>query len=186
MSMESSRDEAAVLVLNAGSSSVKFALYADADAGANNDVRSCLRGQFEGLQGSPSFVVKDAQDRVVHQERWSDAASLTYSDVIAHLREFLDREPGAARLGAVGHRVVHGGRDFTAPVKVDSTVIAALERLIPLAPLHQPHNVAPMRVIAAHSPSLPQVACFDTAFHRTQPPLAQAFALPRAITERGV
>jgi acetate kinase len=172
----------AVLVVNAGSSSVKFSLYAD----ARDDARPRLRGQIEGLQGSPTFIVKDADDRVVHDERWSDATALIHGDAITRLLEFLDRERGAAPLGAVGHRVVHGGRDFTVPVKVDANVLAALERLIPLAPLHQPHNIAPMRVIAAHAPALPQVACFDTAFHRTQPPIAQAFALPRAITQRGV
>jgi acetate kinase len=172
----------AVLVLNAGSSSLKFSLYAD----ARDDAHPRLRGQIEGLQGSPCFNVRDAQDRVVHEQKWRDAGALSHGDAIAYLLEFLSRELGATRLAAVGHRVVHGGREFTVPVKVDPGVLAALERLIPLAPLHQPHNIAPMRVIAAHSPSLPQVACFDTAFHRTQPPLAQAFALPPAITARGV
>jgi acetate kinase len=172
----------AILVLNAGSSSVKFSLYADADHGE----RPRFRGQIEGLQGSPTFVVRDANNRVVHVQKWSDAGRLSHGEAIARLLEFVNRELGATRLGAVGHRVVHGGRDFTAPVRIDAGVITALERLIPLAPLHQPHNIAPMRIIAAHSPSLPQVACFDTAFHRTQPPVARAFALPRAITERGV
>jgi acetate kinase len=172
----------AILVLNAGSSSVKFSLYADADHGE----RPRFRGQIEGLQGSPTFVVRDANNRIVHVQKWSDAGRLSHGEAIARLLEFVNRELGATRLGAVGHRVVHGGRDFTAPVRIDAGVITALERLIPLAPLHQPHNIAPMRIIAAHSPSLPQVACFDTAFHRTQPPVARAFALPRAITERGV
>ncbi len=172
----------AVLVLNAGSSSVKFSLYAD----GRDDARPRLRGQIEGLQSSPDFVARDAQDRIVHRRDWGDAGSLSHGDAIAYLLEFLDRESGTGRLAAVGHRVVHGGRDFVMPVRVDASVLAALEHLIPLAPLHQPHNIEPMRVIAAHAPSLPQVACFDTAFHRTQAPLAQAFALPRVITERGV
>ncbi len=172
----------AVLVLNAGSSSVKFSLYAD----ARDDARPRLRGQIEGLQSSPDFVARDEQGRVVHRREWREAGSLSHRDAIAYLLEFLDRESGAGHLAAVGHRVVHGGRDFIMPVRIDSAVLAALERLIPLAPLHQAHNIAPMRVIAAHAPSLPQVACFDTAFHRSQAPLAQAFALPRAITERGV
>jgi acetate kinase len=171
----------AVLVLNAGSSSVKFSLYAD----AQGDARPRLHGQIEGLQGLPTFIARDADDQVVHQEEWSGGA-LSHGDATTHLLEFLNRELATTPLAAVGHRVVHGGRDFTVPVKVDAGVLTALERLIPLAPLHQPHNIAPMRVIAAHAPSLPQVACFDTAFHRTQPPIAQAFALPRAITERGV
>jgi acetate kinase len=172
----------AVLVLNAGSSSVKFSLYTD----VHTNARPRLRGQIEGLQGLPAFRVRDAEDRVVHEEEWSDADAMSHGDATTHLLEFLQRDLGTTRLGAVGHRVVHGGLDFTMPVKVDPSVLAALERLIPLAPLHQPHNIVPMRVIAAHLPSLPQVACFDTAFHRTQPPIARAFALPRAITERGV
>jgi acetate kinase len=172
----------AVLVLNAGSSSIKFSLYSD----ANDDARPRLRGQIEGLQGSPTFVVRNAQDQVVHEKKWGDADALSHGDAMTHLLEFLNQALGATRLAAVGHRVVHGGRDFIKPVLVDPNVLTALERLIPLAPLHQPHNIALMRVIAAREPSLPQVACFDTAFHRTQPPVAQAFALPRAITERGV
>src|ERR1700682_1308509 len=172
----------AVLFLNAGSSSVKFSLYTD----VRDDARPWLRGQIEGLQGLPTFIIRDTEDRVVHEEEWSDSGALSHGDAIAHLLEFVNRELGATRLGAVGHRVVHGGRDLTMPVKVDTSVLTALERLIPLAPLHQPHNIAPMRVIAAHTPALPQVACFDTAFHRTQPLIAQAFALPRAITKRGV
>ncbi|MDQ6923819.1 MAG: acetate/propionate family kinase [Pseudomonadota bacterium] len=171
-----------VLVLNAGSSSVKFSLYTD----AQGDARPRLRGQIESLQGSPTFIATDADDQVVHQEEWSGGGALSHGDATTHLLEFLNRELAATPLAAVGHRVVHGGRDFTVPVKVDSGVLAALERLIPLAPLHQPHNIAPMRVIAAYAPSLPQVACFDTAFHRTQPPIAQVFALPHAITDCGV
>src|SRR6202049_3413484 len=172
----------AVLVLNAGSSSVKFSLYTD----ALGEARPRLRGQIEGLQGLPRFIARDADDQVVHERQWSDAVTMSHGDATTHLLEFLNRELATMPLAAVGHRVVHGGRDFTVPVKVGADVLTALERLIPLAPLHQPHNIAPMRVIAAYAPSLPQVACFDTAFHRTQPPIAQAFALPRAITERGV
>ncbi|MFD1692440.1 hypothetical protein ACFSHR_15690 [Azotobacter chroococcum] len=87
---------------------------------------------------------------------------------------------------AVGHRVVHGGQEYSLPVRVDAGVLAKLEKLVPLAPLHQPHNLAPIRAVAERAPQLPQVACFDTAFHRRQPELAQLFALPPAITERGV
>jgi len=171
-----------VLVLNAGSSSIKFSLYID----SRDDARPRLRGQIEGLQDSPKFIVRDASERIVHEENWSDAGALSHEDAIAHLLEFLGCELGTTRLAAVGHRVVHGGRDFVKPVRLDENVLTALERLIPLAPLHQPHNIALMRVIAAREPLLPQVACFDTAFHRTQLPVAQAFALPPAITGRGV
>jgi acetate kinase len=89
-------------------------------------------------------------------------------------------------VAAVGHRVVHGGTKYAAPVRVDPGVIAELRALVPLAPLHQPHNLAPIEAIAEGAPSIPQVACFDTAFHRAQPALAQMFALPRRLTEAGV
>ncbi len=99
----------------------------------------------------------------------------------------LGREMLAGRpVIAFGHRVVHGGVDYAAPVRVDAAVMADLAKLIPLAPLHQPHNLAPMAAIAKAAPHLPQIACFDTAFHRTQPALAQEFALPREITASGV
>ncbi|MGI9464935.1 MAG: acetate/propionate family kinase, partial [Aestuariivirgaceae bacterium] len=93
---------------------------------------------------------------------------------------------GGVKIIAAGHRVVHGGRDFTGPVLVDAKVIDELETLGVLAPLHQPHNLAAIKTIAAHAPELPQVACFDTSFHRTQPRLAQLFGLPRALTDDGM
>jgi len=90
------------------------------------------------------------------------------------------------RVVAVGHRVVHGGLKFAAPVRIDDAVLAELESLVPLAPLHQPHNLAAVRAVARRAPELPQVACFDTAFHRTQPEVAQRFGLPRRFTDAGV
>jgi acetate kinase len=90
------------------------------------------------------------------------------------------------RLVGIGHRVVHGGLEYAQPVRLDATVVAALEQYVPLAPLHQPHNLAPIRALLERSPQLPQVACFDTAFHRDAPPVAQMFALPKSITDRGV
>src|SRR5204863_7541726 len=93
---------------------------------------------------------------------------------------------GEAGLAGVGHRVVHGGPDFSAPVLVERDVLTRLEALVPLAPLHQPHNLAAICAIAGAAPKVPQVACFDTAFHHDQPPLARQFALPRALTEQGV
>src|ERR1700694_643099 len=117
----------AVLVLNAGSSSVKFSLYTD----AQGDARPRLRGQIEGLQSLPTFIARDADDRVVHDEEWSDGGALTHGDATTHLLEFLNRELATTPLAAVGHRVVHGGRDFTAPVKVDAGILSSLARPIP-------------------------------------------------------
>ena len=172
----------AILVLNAGSSSLKFTLYANDAAGP----RRLLRGQIEGLTTKPAFVARDAHEKLVQERDWPDRESLGHAGAVAYVLDFVQGEQGQRTLVAVGHRVVHGGEDFGAPVRIDASVLARLERLVPLAPLHQPHNLAPMRVIAERAPTLPQVACFDTAFHRTQEPVARAFGLPPEITERGV
>jgi acetate kinase len=172
----------AILVLNAGSSSLKFSLYASSAGGP----RRLLRGQIEGLTTAPAFVAHDAQDRVVQRRDWPDRDALGYAGAVAHVLDFVQQEQGQRTLAAVGHRVVHGGDEFDAPVRIDAEVLARLERLVSLAPLHQPHNLAPMRVVAERAPTLPQVACFDTSFHRTQDPVARAFGLPPEITERGV
>jgi acetate kinase len=172
----------AILVLNAGSSSLKFTLYASAASGP----RRLLRGQIEGLTTTPSFVARDDDGQVVQTRSWPDRDALGYPGAVAFVLDFVRSAPGAGTLTAIGHRVVHGGDEFGAPIRVDAAILARLERLVPLAPLHQPHNLAPIRVIAEQAPSLPQVACFDTAFHRAQAPIARAFGLPPEITERGV
>jgi acetate kinase len=172
----------AILVLNAGSSSLKFTLYASSAAGP----RPLVRGQVEGLTTTPAFVARDAQDRVVQQRDWPDRDALGQAGAVTYVLDFVRQQQSQQTLAAVGHRVVHGGEEFDAPVRIDAEVLARLERLVPLAPLHQPHNLAPMRVIAERAPTVPQVACFDTSFHRTQEPVARAFGLPPEITERGV
>jgi acetate kinase len=172
----------AIAVVNAGSSSIKFSLYgARADALELN-----LHGQAEGLYTAPRFVAKDAGGRVVDEKSWGDGVSLGHDGALDHLLAFLRGQLASQRIVGVGHRVVHGGLDYSLPVRVNQSVLDTLERFIPLAPLHQPHNLAPIRGLLVRSPQLPQVACFDTAFHRAQPLLAQAFALPKAITDRGV
>jgi acetate kinase len=171
-----------ILVLNAGSSSIKFSAYA-LHAG---DVSVLTRGQVEGLLDSPRFVAYDASGGKIGEHAWGNGAALEHTDAIAHIGAFLRGHGVGHRLVAVGHRVVHGGARFTQPVLVDAHVLTELERLEPLAPLHQPHNLKPMRIVAEHYPTLPQVACFDTAFHATQPDVARAFALPDSITSKGV
>jgi acetate kinase len=111
---------------------------------------------------------------------------LDHAGATSFLLGFLERDLARHRVIAIGHRVVHGGMRYDRPVIVDDDVVRELEALVPLAPLHQPHNLAPIRAVASRESSLPQVACFDTSFHRSQPPLAQAFALPAALTERGI
>ena len=173
---------AAILVLNAGSSSIKFLLFAEREGRLD----PVIRGQIEALSTAPRFIARDGEGRVLAEKSWGEGAQLGHDGAVAHLAEFLRAAPGGYELAAVGHRVVHGGLDYSAPVRVDERVLAALEKLVPLAPLHQPHNLAPIRMLLARRPEIPQVACFDTAFHRSQSALAQAFALPAEITERGV
>lgn len=169
----------AILVLNSGSSSLKFSAFRAEDLGL------LVRGQVEGIGPAPRFVLRSGSDELIEEQRLTvggcdhhQALDLILSRVQEKLRDF--------RLAGVGHRVVHGGAHFAAPVRVDACVVAELEHLIPLAPLHQPHNLAAMKDMLRITPDLPQVACFDTAFHRTQPEVAQRFALPRKYTDEGV
>ena len=172
----------AIAVLNAGSSSFKFSLFAQEVGG----MTLVSRGQAEGLYTSPRFVAKDGGGAVIAEKAWGEGVELGHHGALEHLVAFLRDKLKQHRLVGVGHRVVHGGLEYTKPVRVDANVIAALEKYIPLAPLHQPHNLAPIRALLERLPQLPQVACFDTAFHRAQPRVAQAFALPKSITDRGV
>src|SRR5580765_3000864 len=173
----------AILVLNAGSSSIKFSLFAD----DRDELALVAGGQMAAIHTSPEFVARDASGAKVAEKRWPAQTQLGHEAALAHIVDWLKTTHGERyRLAAVGHRVVHGGPEHAAPVRVDAAMVAQLERLVPLAPLHQPHNLAPIRALLARTPALPQVACFDTAFHRVQPEVAQAFALPRSITDRGV
>jgi acetate kinase len=172
----------ALLVLNAGSSSIKFSVFADEGA----DPRLVFRGQVEAIYTSPRFSAETAAGDSLGENEWPEGTKLGHEGGVTHIVEFLREHRESYRLTAVGHRVVHGGTDFSEPVRVDGEVLEKLEKLVPLAPLHQPHNLAPVRFVMKILPRLPQVACFVTAFHRVQPELAQAYALPRAITERGV
>jgi acetate kinase len=171
----------ALLVLNAGSSSLKFSLFR-----AEDPPRPLLRGQIEGLLTNARFLARDGA-AVIAEKQWPPGTRLGHQGAIEFLFAWARNGVlGEHRIAGVGHRVVHGGERFTAPSLVDDTLVAALEALVPLAPLHQPHNVAAIKVVAAMAPAMRQVACFDTAFHRTQPPVAQAFALPRRYADEGV
>jgi acetate kinase len=172
----------ALLVLNAGSSSLKFSVFLDGDPPI-----PLLRGQLEGILTRPRFVAHDAAGKVVGERDWADGTPLGHAGAIEHLFSWGRGGPlGGHRIAAVGHRVVHGGAKFAGPVLVTAEVLTALRDLIPLAPLHQPHNLAAIEEVARQAPQLPQVACFDTAFHRAQPAVAQAYALPRRYSAEGV
>lgn len=169
----------AFIVLNAGSSSLKFALY---DAGSLDQF---CRGGIDAIGLGARFKVKGTL-----ADAFADTPPLpddeTHSAIVAWLIDAVRTSLPDTVVVAAGHRVVHGGAQFDTPVLVDDSVMKELERLVPLAPAHQPHNLAAIRAVGAAWPGLPQVACFDTAFHRTQPRLAQLFALPRELTDEGV
>lgn len=170
-----------ILTLNAGSSSIKFALFDVARARHQS-----LRGEIENLSSVPHFHAVDDFGRVLIERRWSAADNASYPHVLEELLAFIEQHLGAAPLLAVGHRIVHGGAEFSGPVRLTAEITDRIEALTPLDPLHLPLNVAPIRAIAQARPKLPQVGCFDTAFHHTVPDVAKHYAIPRAITEKGV
>jgi acetate kinase len=172
----------AIAVLNAGSSSLKFSLFGE----RGSELELIARGQAEGLYTAPRFAAKAGNGKTLDEKSWGDGVELGHEGALDHLVAFVRAQFAAHRLVGIGHRVVHGGLEYSLPVRVDAKILSALEKYVPLAPLHQPHNLAPIRALLKRTPDLPQVACFDTAFHRAQPDVAQAFALPRSITDRGV
>jgi len=170
-----------VLVLNAGSSSVKFAVYGRAKKGWADEVR----GQVEGIGTAPKFSAKDAAgNKLVDEKLGADVrdARAALDELAAWLRK---RFPDAKIVG-VGHRVVHGGSRHAAPARVTDALLSDLRALIPLAPLHQPHNLAAIDALRERRPDVPQVACFDTSFHRGQTEVAELVPLPKRIREQGV
>ncbi len=173
----------AILVLNAGSSSLKFTRFLLAPGG---HLEAEVSGNLEELYGAAKFKAKDDEGALADEHAWSADAAPGHEGALAFLFDWLRDYRADIRIVGIGHRVVHGGSEYAAPVRLDDGILEALDKYVPLAPLHQPHNLKPIRLIAARQPELPQVGCFDTAFHRTAPALAQAFALPRAITDRGV
>ena len=172
----------AILVLNTGSSSVKFSVFVvDTQA-----LKLELRGQLDGLFTSPRFVARDPSGKVIAEKSWGEGIKLEHEGALEHLRTYLLGLSTQIRLAGIGHRVVHGGVKYGHPALVNKRILADLQELIPLAPLHQPHNLRPIQVVLDGMPDVPQVACFDTGFHRSNRPLAQMFALPSALTEAGV
>ena len=172
-----------ILVINAGSSSIKFSLYIS--EGNDPPLLSC-KGQVEGINVAPHFIAKAPHGGVLNEQRWPDQPNMSHEALFKYMIDWIEAQLGDAELKAAGHRVVHGGSQYSQPLLVTDELMEELERLIPLAPLHQPHNLAPIRALTKVHPNLPQVACFDTAFHRSNPWTAQSFALPRKITGEGV
>lgn len=168
-----------IAVINAGSSSIKFAVY------AATDETLLFRGQIESIGIEPQLTVRDPSGATIAEQSWQpegfDHRAAT-QEIVRAVNGRLD----GSTIVAVGHRVVHGGMKYAAPVRVDPAALAELERFVPLAPLHQPHNLAPIRAILEQAPHLSQVACFDTAFHRSHAAVVQSFALPRSYFAEGV
>jgi acetate kinase len=169
-----------LLIINAGSSSIKFAIY------TAQQLHCVYRGQIQGIgiNNGCYFLVQDKkeEDRLTKQKVNADnhqqALEIIIHWLAEHQKEFC--------LEAVGHRIVHGGSRFTKAVVIDADVIRQLQKLVPLAPLHQPHNLAAIEIMRKLQPSLIQVACFDTAFHHTQPEIAKTFALPKNLYNEGI
>jgi acetate kinase len=170
------------LILVANSSSLKFALFNKNEA---DQPVAQAAGQVEGIGTQPRFTVKNAAGQTLVDRAQDPDDVLHHGGAISVVRSWLTEHQGA-KLLAVGHRVVHGGQHFSEPVLVDEKVLTELEALVPLAPLHQPQCIAVIRAVRDAMPALPQIACFDTAFHCTQPAIAQAFAVPRRLTDEGV
>jgi acetate kinase len=172
-----------ILVVNAGSSSIKFSSY-ELDEG--RALRLASKGQMDGIGTQARLRARDAQGAPLTDQKYGTEEVPDVPAAMGAVGGWLRTHLGGGLPIAVGHRVVHGGPSYAAPVKVDATVLAALERFVPLAPLHQPHNLAPIRSIQASFPGIPQVACFDTAFHRGHPDVADRYALPDDLYQEGV
>lgn len=170
-----------ILVLNAGSSSLKFALFDLSDASA-----AAVRGEIENMETKPRFKARDADGKELTAKPGAPGASVAFEDVLRDLLAFIDDHFGDHPLLAVGHRVVHGGAEHIAPERLTPDGLKALEALIPLDPLHLPHNLRPIRALLAARPDLRQIVCFDTAFHHTMPDVAKRLAVPRALSKAGV
>jgi acetate kinase len=171
-----------VLVVNAGSSSVKFQLYG---TGRGGELTRLLKGQMDGIGVRTRLRASGADGKGLVDQSYSVQEVPDLPAGMHKVGAWL-RDTQKTNLIAVGHRVVHGGPDYDRPVVVDDKVLAQLERFIPLAPLHQPNNLAPIRSIRANNPQLPQVACFDTAFHRGHSALADHYAIPERFYAEGV
>jgi acetate kinase len=172
-----------ILVANAGSSSLKFALFRKTDA---NEPVAEAAGEVEGIGTQPRFTVRNAVGETVVDRSHKVDEVLHHAGAIAVIGSWLKQHYGNGELLAIGHRVVHGGQHFSEPVLVDTTVLTELEALVPLAPLHQPHSIALIRAVQHAMPAVPQIACFDAAFHTRQPAVAKTFAVPQRLTLEGV
>ncbi len=171
-----------ILVVNAGSSSVKFQVF---ELASGNTLRRLIKGQIDGIGTRPRLRAQAADQSVLMDQSYGPEQVTDVGAALGVAGAWL-REVHQLHPVAVGHRIVHGGPEYDRPVLIDQDVLAHLERYVPLAPLHQPNNLAPVRSLLERAPQLPQVACFDTSFHRRHSALADHYALPERFYEEGV
>lgn len=171
-----------ILVVNAGSSSIKFQLFS---IEPDDRLKRLLKGQIEGVGVKPHLIARGLGGEILIDETWPSAEVKDVPAALDKVVEFLRAHVGELPV-AIGHRVVHGGPDYSAPTMVSEAVLRRLEKFSPLAPLHQPNNLAPIRAVRARQPQMLQVACFDTAFHRGHPEVADRYALPEFLYAEGV
>ncbi len=172
-----------ILTVNAGSSSIKFALFPLRDPLPE---QADLAGQIDAI-GTPEvkLIVKNLAGQRVADQALSGGAALTHQQAFDQLLSWLNDYEKGNKIVAVGHRIVHGGQNYSSPIVLNASNLAALTQLTPLAPLHQLHNLNAIHALQTLQPGVPQVACFDTAFHRTQPEIAQRYGLPRKYMQEG-
>jgi acetate kinase len=178
----SSAAEEFALVLNSGSSSLKFALFRTSPGG---DWPVAARGNIEGIGTSPTMSARDGRGSTLPTPKLSGEVRDAHG-ALEHVFAWLRTSFGGGRILGVGHRVVHGGPRYAAPVIVTPEVLAELRQLVPYAPLHQPYNLAGIEAVAQRRPDVPQVACFDTSFHRSLPPVAKLIPLSAEVRRGGV
>ena len=171
----------AILTLNAGSSSLKFSLF----EASNGALTRLADGEVAGIGDAPRFEAR-VGGQVAAARRWPEGGGQRDEAFLAEILGWVERPLGRDRLAAVGHRIVHGGAEFTGPARLDAAVMAKLEAVAPLAPLHQPHNLAAVRAVAKARPDVAQVGCFDTAFHHGHAAEVDRFGLPREWEAKGV
>ena len=176
--MTLSANEPLIGVINAGSASLKFSIY--------ESEKRLLAGNIDGIGVRPKATATDANGDAVAPPEFAGSPPVSASEVLPFILPWARQYLGTRRLAALGHRVVHGGMRHSKPARVTPELLAELEELVPLAPLHEPHNIAPIRTAMEINPDLLQVACFDTAFHRTLPEFEQAFALPYTLYDEGI
>jgi acetate kinase len=173
----------AIIIVNAGSTSLKFGAYGVQTAGS---LPLLCRGQIDGMQRDPHFIAKNAAGKPLDTHEWGEGNVIDHKAALHFVITWLEDNIPDLMVTAAGHRVVLGGTRFAAPVLIEGDVLDYLDSLAEIEPSHQPFNVRGARALAEAFPGLPQVACFDTSFHRTMPEVAQIYALPQDVCDSGV